>query len=51
MYWDYFEQLLRLLRPGGVIVADNVLWYGRVADNEVRSVDSLLEFSSLPVQF
>ncbi|KAK9825107.1 hypothetical protein WJX74_009621 [Apatococcus lobatus] len=34
MYWDYFQQLLRLVRPGGVIVADNVLWYGRVADAE-----------------
>ena len=39
MYWDYFEQLLRLVRPGGVIVADNVLWYGRVADSEVCSLD------------
>ena len=27
----YFDQLLRLVRPGGVIVVDNVLWYGRVA--------------------
>ncbi|KAK9862186.1 hypothetical protein WJX84_002791, partial [Apatococcus fuscideae] len=34
MYWEYFEQLLLLVRPGGVIVADNVLWYGRVADPE-----------------
>lgn len=31
----YFEQLLRLVRPGGVIVVDNVLWYGRVADPNV----------------
>ena len=38
MYWEYFEQLLRLVRPGGVIVADNVLWYGRVADPEVSSL-------------
>ena len=36
-YQEYFEQLLQLVRPGGVIVADNVLWYGRVADPEVRS--------------
>ncbi|CAL5218872.1 g606 [Coccomyxa viridis] len=31
-YQAYFDQLLRLVRPGGVIVVDNVLWYGRVAD-------------------
>ena len=34
-YKSYFEQLLHLLRPGGVIVIDNVLWYGRVADPKV----------------
>ena len=26
---------LQLLRPGGVIVFDNVLWYGKVADESV----------------
>ena len=31
-YQLYLEQLLQLVRPGGVIVTDNVLWYGRVAD-------------------
>ena len=31
-YRGYYEQLLRLVRPGGVIAVDNVLWYGRVAD-------------------
>ena len=35
-YQTYFELLLRLVRPGGVIVVDNVLWYGRVADSKVR---------------
>ncbi|XP_042037204.1 probable caffeoyl-CoA O-methyltransferase 2 isoform X2 [Salvia splendens] len=32
MYQDYFELLLQLVRVGGVIVMDNVLWHGRVAD-------------------
>ncbi|KAL2935748.1 O-methyltransferase MdmC [Bienertia sinuspersici] len=32
MYMEYFELLLKLVRVGGVIVVDNVLWYGRVAD-------------------
>lgn len=27
-YDDYYEQALTLLRPGGVIVLDNVLWVG-----------------------
>ncbi|XP_062196392.1 uncharacterized protein LOC133899420 isoform X1 [Phragmites australis] len=32
MYEEYFELLLKLVRVGGLIVMDNVLWYGRVAD-------------------
>lgn len=31
-YATYYEQALKLLRPGGVIAVDNVLWSGRVAD-------------------
>jgi caffeoyl-CoA O-methyltransferase len=31
-YPVYYEEILRRLRPGGVILADNVLWMGRVAD-------------------
>lgn len=31
-YWGYFERCLRLLRQGGIIAVDNVLWSGRVAD-------------------
>jgi len=29
-YIDYYERVLALLPPGGLIVADNVLWSGRV---------------------
>ncbi|KAL6556558.1 hypothetical protein OROGR_005846 [Orobanche gracilis] len=36
MYQDYFELLLQLVRVGGVIVIDNVLWHGRVADPMVN---------------
>lgn len=32
MYAEYFELLLKLVRIGGVIVVDNVLWHGKVAD-------------------
>jgi predicted O-methyltransferase YrrM len=31
----YFEWSLRLLRPGGLLVADNALWGGRVLDDRV----------------
>jgi caffeoyl-CoA O-methyltransferase len=31
-YLDYYEVCLRLVRVGGVILFDNVLWSGRVAD-------------------
>jgi predicted O-methyltransferase YrrM len=31
----YFDWALRLLRPGGVLIADNALWGGRVLDGRV----------------
>jgi predicted O-methyltransferase YrrM len=31
-YGDYYEQALRLIRPGGVILIDNLLWGGKVND-------------------
>lgn len=31
-YVSYYEELLPRLRPGGLLVADNVLWSGRVVD-------------------
>lgn len=31
-YDDYYERALRLVRPGGLVLVDNVLWQGRVAD-------------------
>lgn len=31
-YDSYYEACLRLIRPGGLIVLDNMLWSGRVAD-------------------
>jgi predicted O-methyltransferase YrrM len=33
-YPEYAERLLALLRPGGVLAVDNVLWSGRVLDAE-----------------
>ena len=37
-YSDYLDQSLPLLRVGGVVIADNVLWGGQVA-GEIRSPD------------
>ncbi|XP_064952829.1 uncharacterized protein LOC135584065 isoform X3 [Musa acuminata AAA Group] len=36
MYSEYFELLLQLVRIGGLIVIDNVLWHGKVADPQVN---------------
>ena len=33
-YEGYYECALELIRPGGLIMVDNVLWSGRVADPE-----------------
>ncbi|AKU17642.1 O-methyltransferase [Luteipulveratus mongoliensis] len=35
-YPQYVEQALRLLRSGGVMAIDNMLWHDRVADPAVR---------------
>jgi caffeoyl-CoA O-methyltransferase len=39
-YADYYERSLELLRAGGLVVADNVLWHGRLLDRNDRSVDT-----------
>ncbi|HTS81079.1 MAG TPA: class I SAM-dependent methyltransferase [Myxococcaceae bacterium] len=40
-YDGYYEACLRLLRPGGVIAIDNVLWSGQVADRAVKDADTV----------
>ncbi len=39
-YGVYFEQALRLLRPGGVVAFDNALWHDRVADLTQRDPET-----------
>lgn len=39
-YPGYYEKSLQLLRPGGLIAVDNVLWSGRVADPNVTDPDT-----------
>ncbi len=40
-YPAYVEQALRLLRPGGVLVLDNALWDGKVADPAQRDTQTV----------
>ena len=35
-YNNYYEKALWLVKPGGLIAIDNVLWSGRVADSDVK---------------
>lgn len=35
-YLNYYERALQLVRPGGLIAVDNVLWGGAVADPAVQ---------------
>jgi predicted O-methyltransferase YrrM len=39
-YDAYYESCLTLLRTGGLIALDNMLWSGRVADPEVHDADT-----------
>jgi predicted O-methyltransferase YrrM len=39
-YDTYYEGCLRLVRSGGLITIDNVLWSGRVADPSVEDEDT-----------
>lgn len=39
-YDTYYEQVLALLRPGGLMMIDNVLWSGKVADRAADDEDT-----------
>jgi predicted O-methyltransferase YrrM len=40
-YDSYYESCLALLRPRGVILVDNVLWNGKVADPKAQDADTV----------
>ncbi|MFL6128930.1 MAG: O-methyltransferase [Mycobacteriales bacterium] len=40
-YADYLTEALRLLRPGGVVAFDNMLWHDRVADPAQRDPETV----------
>jgi predicted O-methyltransferase YrrM len=40
-YSGYYERILKLLRPGGLVLVDNVLWDGAVIDKADKSADTV----------
>lgn len=62
-YSSYYEEILRRLRPGGLMAIDNVLWGGRVADpadqsettvimralNERIAIDERVDLALVPI--
>ena len=46
-YRAYAEELIRLIRPGGLILVDNVLWQGTVVDPaaEGENVEAIRAFN------
>jgi len=46
-YLNYYERCLQLLRPGGLIMVDNVLWDGSVVDasNQKSETVAIREFN------
>ena len=41
-YGVYYEKLLRLLRPGGVVAVDNVIWDCRILDAHAQDKDTVV---------
>jgi predicted O-methyltransferase YrrM len=39
-YDHYYERALKLIRTGGLIAIDNVLWHGKVLDESVQDADT-----------
>lgn len=39
-YLKYYKLVISSLRPGGYVIADNVLWSGKVVDNKINDEDT-----------
>jgi len=46
-YPAYFEQIFPKLRPGGLLVVDNVLWSGAVLSPKTEADKGIVEFNKL----
>jgi caffeoyl-CoA O-methyltransferase len=45
-YVNYYEAVWSHLRPGGLLVADNTLWSGRVLDPKAKSDHAIVAFNT-----
>lgn len=46
-YGAYYWQSMRILRNGGLILADNALWYGRIFDPKDEESRAVAEFNDM----
>ena len=46
-YSAYYKEAMRMLRPNGLILADNALWYGRVFDPKDDDSIAMAAFNEL----
>ncbi|WP_192085319.1 O-methyltransferase [Algoriphagus sp. Y33] len=50
-YINYYELIIDKMNPGGIILADNVLWSGKILADESRQIDkntqAILDFNAL----
>lgn len=44
-YLAYYHESMRLLREGGLVIADNALWYGRVFDPKDEDSEAMAKFN------
>ena len=44
-YSNYYEAILPMIRPGGLIAVDNVLWSGRVLNPQDESDEAIHQFN------
>lgn len=40
-YIDYYDMIIPKVRPGGFVIADNTLWYGKVSDSSCHDAQTL----------
>ncbi len=41
-YHDYYESLIPKLRAGGILIVDNILWYGKIVDSDKDKTTQLI---------
>jgi len=48
-YCDYFRMVIEKVKPGGYIIADNVLWGGRIQESDTKDQQTrgIIEFNEM----